>query len=692
MLLGPGKHSSSFPLRFLPLISPFLFSTTAWSIDDRAASQQIDQLVEKAYQKHRVQPNAPASDEIFLRRAYLDIIGRVPTYAEAKAFQESKSPGKRSVLIDHLLDSPGYVSHSFNYWADLLRVKSRMEGQAGEAYADWVKASLRENKPYDKLVFELLTAEGYVWENGAVGYYLRDSGMPLDNMSNTTQIFLGTQLVCAQCHNHPFDKWTQKQYYQLAAYTYGVETNVNPNQEVGLDKIMEKKASKKRKRDTDEPSEDKDRFVREALNDLLQPLSYAVRDSDRHLSLPDDYKYRDGKPGEMVKPDTIFGGNATSRREARRAYAKWMTSPENPRFTKVVANRLWKRALGVGLVEPLDDFRDDTVASHPELLDFLSKQMVAYGYDMKRFLRMIYNTRTYQREATSSDYTPETYRFPGPVLRRMSAEQLWDSILTATIPGVDERKRLSDYAAEQGVIRRQAEALLKKSPQQILVVAKKIAEVEKEHSGKAKALREARASAREQKNKEAEKRLGKELDLAEKARDERIKLIREEIHASNPASPPPMMTSMKPLEKLAEKNTRKVEDMRWSQFPKDWARASELSSPAPENHFLRLFGQSDRETIEAANGEASVSQALALLNGHTFDQLVGEHSELTKGLAAQPDEEKKQDFIFLSLLSRTPHPAERDLMKKQFAELGPDKAAKATIWALLNTRELAFIR
>ena len=172
-------------------------------------SEKIDELVEANYKAKKIEPNAPVSDEVFVRRAYLDIIGRIPSMEEARAFLESGEAGKRTKLIDTLLGSEGYVSHWYNWWADILRVQTGLRDEAGTAYAEWVKDSLRKNVPYDQFVKTLVTAEGFVWDNGAVGYYLRDAGMPLDNMSNTAQIFLGTRLVCAQCHNHPFDRWTQ---------------------------------------------------------------------------------------------------------------------------------------------------------------------------------------------------------------------------------------------------------------------------------------------------------------------------------------------------------------------------------------------------------------------------------------------------------------------------------------------------
>ena len=250
--------------------STFTLLSGASFADDRAISQRIDEFVTKNYRKHGIKPNAPTSDHAFVRRSYLDIIGRVPTFQESQKFLSADSPSKRGQLINYLLKSEGYVSHWFNYWADILRVKSSIEGDAGAAYSDWVKDTLRQNKSYRQMVRDLVTAEGYVWDNGAVGYYMRDAGMPLDNMSNTTQIFLGTQLVCAQCHNHPFDKWKQKDYYEMAAYTYGMQTRVNPEKVVNVDGRMAKLEKRGAKRDR---NREMNRHIRSALRDLLEPCT-----------------------------------------------------------------------------------------------------------------------------------------------------------------------------------------------------------------------------------------------------------------------------------------------------------------------------------------------------------------------------------------------------------------------------------
>ncbi len=171
----------------------------AWTEDVRVAAQQIDELLAQDWQKHSLQGNAPASDEIFVRRIYLDLVGRIPTHEETVSFLNNRGPDKRAQLVDRLLASEGYTMHQFHFYADLLRVLSKgtYNGDAGRvtgmSYVEYLKDSVRTNKPYDQLVRELVSAQGKAWENGAVGYYQRDRGMPLDNLALATRIFLGTR-------------------------------------------------------------------------------------------------------------------------------------------------------------------------------------------------------------------------------------------------------------------------------------------------------------------------------------------------------------------------------------------------------------------------------------------------------------------------------------------------------------------
>ena len=408
------------------------------------AAQKIDALVAANYAQHKVNPNPKTSDEQFVRRIYLDITGTIPTFVQTSRFLSSKEPDKRAKLIDQLLESDGYASHFFNYWADILRYTDNLNGNVrGESYRQWLKQSLAENKPWNKMVYEMLTAEGLVWENPATGYLQRDANMPLDNMNNTIRIFLGTRIGCAQCHNHPFDRWTQKEFYQMAAFTYGTQTATG-----GGDTRYWKSNPNERLRKDFEAIEQEEEDRRNNSYRFDRMLTYnqmIVNDVDRKIVLPKDYAYDDAKPNDVVEPKVLFGKPVELKKgeTPRKGFARWVVQKDNPRFALTVANRLWKQCFGVGQIEPVDDMMDSTVAENPALMAFLESEMKTLNFDMKEFLRIIYNTETYQRQAATEELqTGQPYHFQGPILRRMTAEQVWDSFVTLAIPNPYEYREL----------------------------------------------------------------------------------------------------------------------------------------------------------------------------------------------------------------------------------------------------------
>lgn len=395
-------------------------------VDEAAASRRIDVLVSAAHAEAGVKPNPPTDDATFLRRAHLKIVGTIPTVEQARRFLDSTAPDKRARLIDELFSSPGYGSHFFNDWAELLRIKVAKRGR--EYYGTWVRQSLSDNKPYDVFVRELITASGHVQQNPAVGYFLRDPNLALDNASNTAQVFLGTQIGCAQCHDHPFEAWTQRQFYGFAAATNNLRWRYPLQRVQGAIALIEARA--------DLPDTEK-----QAMRSWLLRSCYdtVADDSNKRLKLPEDYAYDDGKPGDVIEPVALFAPSLeSSAKSEREAFARWLTSPENPQFTLVIANRLWKRAMGRGLIEPIDDLTDDSRASLPDLMTYLTQLMHDLRYDLRAYQRILYNTATWQRECTTDELDLEKpFLFTGPLLERMTTEQLWDSLLTMSIDDPD---------------------------------------------------------------------------------------------------------------------------------------------------------------------------------------------------------------------------------------------------------------
>jgi hypothetical protein len=604
----PADHPPPVPKR-LVTIAKIDLNTRPQAL---ASAAKIDKFVEANYAKHKVEPNPLISDEQFVRRIYLDITGRIPTYRQVKVFLNTTDKEKRARLIDSLLSTDDYASNFYNFWADILRLNERLSNNApGRPYNEWVRICLETNKPYDKWVYEMLAAEGKLLENPGTGYIIRDSGMPLDAMNNTVRIFLGTQIGCAQCHNHPFDRWMQKEFYEMAAFTFGTQTRRGAgDKKFGGGNVINKLRDDLKKAD--------DKFDGGGkYNRFLQGNLVEVFDTKAKLTLPHDYQYDDGKPKSVVEPLAIFDPPAVIKKDEspRIAFARWLTSKDNPRFTKTIANRLWKKVFGIGQIEPVDDLKDETVAENPALMSFLESEMIRVKYDVKEYLRIVFNTKAYQREATHAEINAaDAYHFPGPVLRRMTAEQVWDSFITLAVHNPDE------YQIEPAKV--QAKLL--------------------------------------------------DLDLAQATAAE----------------------IMKRDEELRDATSGKARDARNKNYTYKGqllVRASELPQPLPPSHFLRQFGQSDRESIEGSSRDGSVPQVLQMFNGPITHMLLEEKSLMYENVTSEKAPGDRMDVIFLAILSRRATPDERKAALEEIK--AHDMAGYGNVvWALVNTREFLFLQ
>jgi len=404
-----------------------------------SAALWIDRFVGEGLKKAGLQPNPPADDFVFLRRIYLDAAGRIPTDDESADFLSDKDPEKRRKLIDRLLLSDGYRSHFFNWLADLLRHKQNVRRTSYNHYERWLKDQIALNRPWDEMVFDMLSAEGSVAQSGPAGYLLRDPGMPLDNLSNTLTIFLGANVACAQCHDHPLADWTQREYFELAAFFGATDVSDRDPRKVG-NKLRNGQLSKQ-----------------DVIQAVAPNLARVRTKSHQTLRFPDDYAYDDVKPGSRVEPllfiwesgdekGPAYAVDHQNPKNLRSSFAQWLTHEKNPRFAATIANRLWQRSFGLGVQEPLDDLDDLSKSANPALLQLLGKVMVKAGFDLREFQRVLFNSRIYQAK---SSVTPEIgqsdqYLFPGPILRRMTAEQTWDSILALVIG-----EKLDDYKIDR---------------------------------------------------------------------------------------------------------------------------------------------------------------------------------------------------------------------------------------------------
>ena len=581
------------------------------------AAAKIDAMIESQYSRNSVIPNSMLPDSLFCRRAYLQIAGRIPRLEEVGDFVQSKEAGKRQKLIDQLLASHDYVSHMFNYWGNVLRLKDHPtnNNQIAQPYHEWIKKSLAENTPYDTWVYEMLTAEGRIWQNPAVGYVMRDSGMDLDHVDNTVQVFLGTQIGCAQCHDHPFDRWTQHEFYEMAAFSFGTQTRApagdrkkftNGNPLTRLRDEMKKK----------DPSFNTNGSYSRVINANLFDV---WENRGRKLKLPHDYQYDDDKPNAVVAAKPIFGTAPTPKpnQSPREVMAAWMTSADNPRFAKNIANRMWKHAFGVGLIEPINDIRDDSLCSNPELLEFLTSELIRLKFDTRELQRIIYNTRTWQREASADDIDlTEPYYFPGPILRRMTAEQIWDSLLTLAVYNFESFTRPSTSQLASAI----------------------------------------------------------DLDL-DKATPEDVKQAAELYDSKFSSNAQRTVTR--------ERNTYKGRTT--------LARASELPLPLPPEHFLRQFGQGDRELIEAATTDGSVGQILTMFNGEITHMMLEKGSVIYDHVLRVTSVSDRINVIFYCVLTRAPRNSEDDVARQEIRSAGAAGYGNV-IWALINTKEFLFIQ
>jgi len=599
-----------------------------------AAAARIDDLLAKHWREHKVEPSDPLGDAPFVRRIYLELAGRIPTFDETVAFLDDRGKDKRAELIERLLASPDYVSHFYNFWADILRLCERPQNDIfAEAYLDWVKQSIAANRPYDAWVHEMLTADGKVWENPATGYQLRDKGMPLPYVDNTVRVFLGTQIGCAQCHDHPFDSWTQHQFYELAAFTSGTRMRFSGVRDrKGSQSKEEAKAAAKAAREKDAEGlrrvketmatarqNVKDRKVPGEFNQFIGANLTSVSYEQAKLLLPHDYQYQDDKPLAAVQPHVLWGEVPAAAREqdGREQFAAWLTSRDNRQFARTIANRLWRKLMGVGLVEPVDDFREENAPSYPALLEHLTDEMLRLDFDLREFVRLVVSTQAYQRRAVLHDPTSgPPFRFTGPALRRMTAEQLWDSILALVARNEMPFQRPSVAAFA------------------------KVADV----------------------------------DLAQTSYAEVEAAYRRYAESFSPNA------------------YRRDINKQYGYQGQVLVRASELPTPLPLGHFLRQFGQSDRQAIEGGRTIATVPQILAMFNGPIT------HSMLEKGSVIYDEvvshaPTQAVDVIFISLLSHRPSAEDRSFAIREIRSAeSPAAGCGNLIWALLNTREFIFIQ
>ncbi|MCP4849402.1 MAG: DUF1549 domain-containing protein [Verrucomicrobiaceae bacterium] len=385
------------------------------------SNNRIDELAAEKWKRMKILPSALCDDYEFIRRAYLDITGLPPSAQAVLAFVEDQKPQreKRDALIDKLIGSKEYVSHWTNKWADLMQVNRKFLGAEGAvALREWIRGKIQANTPYNDFVEQIITASGSNKTNPAASYFkiLRS---PENLMENTTHLFLATRFNCNKCHDHPFERWTQDQYYQLSAYFAQVERKQDPasgNKKIGGTAV-----------------------------EGAKPLYEIISDKT-------DGEVKHERTGAVTAPSFPYlaGAKAAENKTRRETLAGWITSPENQYFSSSYVNRLWGYMLGTGIIEPLDDIRAGNPPSNPELLAHLSEEFIKSGFNVQHVLKLICKSRTYQLSiATNRWNEDDAINFSHAKARRLPAEALYDTIYTALgaqqkLPGVPAGTRAAE--------------------------------------------------------------------------------------------------------------------------------------------------------------------------------------------------------------------------------------------------------
>lgn len=391
VLVGRRRGQAAVMARYLDQLVSFHVTIVEDAPDfhwpDPPAANYIDELVHQKLRLLQFEPSAVCTDNEFLRRVYLDLLGVLPSIDEQREFLADSEPQRRVRLIDRLLNRPEYARFWALKWADLLRLQKSEVAEAGvHKFYDWLVDQFDRNAPLDKFARQLLTAQGSTFDSPPANYY-RAFDDAAQAAESTAQIFLGSRIQCAKCHNHPFENWTQDNFYGLTAF---------------FNRVSRKPGLR---------AEEQVVFVARG-GEVTQP-----------------------RTGQTMQPWLPEAGvqDAASMGDRREAFARWLTAPGNPFFARVAVNRIWAEVMGRGIVEPVDDVRQSNPPAIPELLDRLAQDFVEHGFDQKQLLRTILSSRTYQLSSRPTPSNREDAKFFSHArVRLLTAEQLLDAVCEVT--------------------------------------------------------------------------------------------------------------------------------------------------------------------------------------------------------------------------------------------------------------------
>ncbi|WP_425615777.1 DUF1553 domain-containing protein [Anatilimnocola sp. NA78] len=719
------KRSGSHHVSLRSILSLLVFSSAilSWGLSRTAtAAGRVDELIAQTNKSAGLKlPLQPLVDDpTFLRRVYVDLIGRIPTEAEVREFASMPVQGRREALVDKLLKDGRFTDRWTIFYADMLRLRSQASG--GNALIAYVHQAVETGMPYDEMARRLISINGKAGKIPEAGFVLSDNADPLAMAAITSQVFMGIRIGCAQCHDHPFDVWTRKDFYDMAAYfgkTRRYEsqlTNVVYSTEMEQTAILwppegEVAAKERKPLNPRFPfqvvsfAQKPDYIAR--LEKVRKTKADAIAAAKKGPTIDDllaesslnANQVAAGKLGETgtakeTKKDLRgidIQGSLYRKSEYREQLADSVTDPRNRYFSRSFVNRVWKNLIGRGFVEPVDDFREDNPPVHPAAMDFLADEFVASDYDLRTLVRLVVTSDAYQRAHAPRDADEltrgemETNLLATP-MRRMIAEALFDSVITAGhlfepkhSAGKNEKTLIEKVRVPKGV-----------KPGEIA----KAGSLAGAGGGNAMAGMAGMASPSAMAANGYSLESGIELDfgavLKEAAKDEvevetMQAMSREEIEAMR------MQQERGGRMQYEEKIVKRVIDDN-----PVYNTSLRMQSPAPNGHFLQVFGQPNRSDLgDLREDTASMRQALMMLNGRLSHEAarVGDLEPMYKVLTGKaPDVEAGIKLAYLEILTRRPTADEITEAKQIVADAANPLEGMADLrWVLINCNEFRFL-
>jgi len=611
-------------------------------VDMIKEAARLDVLISSVLEGSRKSEPASIDDATFLRRASLVAIGRIPTLAEIQKFTNDPAADKRHRLVSRLYQSKGYESHMNNWLHDHLRLTEvKLQGgyfSSNAPLIKWTRQAVRENKSWKTMTRELLSTRGNGWTgSGASHYYTRDIGMPLDNSANTVRAFLGIRLECAQCHDDPGSRWERIDFYNLAAFTHGKSNLGRLDFLTGRGLFVNMSSEK----EYNAPGLHHLHFFSDAIGQYAASGIEPAKGTGR-IKLPDDYQYADGDPGEMVEGRTPFGGKVRlnpkkTNPDSLKRFADWVVADENPTFAGSIAARMWLRVMGAALHKnDNEEFLDPKDPVTGALSRGLVKLIKDYDCDLRAFQQTLMLTKAFAAKS-APDQEASFHGLLGRPIERMSAEQIWDSLVTLVLEDPESAQRIEnmEYLYIHGRYIGRLDDIIKKV-----------------HSFKS----------------------------IKAYQDWIIMKYKEARDGTGPKAPAPRPPTY--ISGHGRLMTSAILGI---------ARASELPSPADPNHFLQKFGQSDRISIDGATNEGSLTQTLQMLNGATQTIVANPKDTAIRKIIQGPgSNEDKGALLFQSVLTRQPTAQERALCTKELNDR-KGKGLANIVSALVCTPEFLFI-